>query len=176
MDADTLIAVATVVIALATGVAAVAAAFAARATRRTTEAQIFSALMSEYASAEMGTALGQLRDAHRGWYRDPQGRQPEKLIEAWARRQVDVGAHGDLTDSARRLVAHFYWKATRIIDEGLVRGGLKEELRSLAGKDLMYDIVIPLETLLSQELGTVESTLNHIERFRAVFPDRRSHT
>jgi hypothetical protein len=174
MNADTWLIAATVVIALSTAAAATAAFLAARATRRTTEAQLFSQLMSEYASPEMGKALRHLREAHRGWANDPQNRPLEQLVDAWAKKQASSGASGDPLDSARRLVAHFFQKATRIIDEELVRGGLRDELLSLNGTELVHDIVIPLERALAKYLETEAGAKQFIQRFQQVFPDRRA--
>ena len=95
-------------------------------------------------------------------------------MDGWAKTYVSSGGSSDATDSARRLVSHFFQKVTRIIDEGLVQGGLKEEFLSLSGKDLMYDIVIPLDRALAKHLKTETAAEDFFERFQRVFPEKRA--
>jgi hypothetical protein len=173
MTADTMLVVATGVIAIATAGAAAGAFCAARATRRTSETQLFTQIMSEYASSEMGEALRHLRVQYSRWANDPSNRPFERLVEAWANTYATSGSSGDRTDSARRLVSHFFQKVTRIVEEGLVRGGLRQEFLSLSGKDLMYDIVIPLDRALAKHIKTEAGVEDFIERFQRVFPEKR---
>lgn len=173
MTPDTLIAVATVVIAIATGFAAAAAWWAARATRRTTEASLFSQLMTEYASPAMSAALKQLAANLRGWSEDPQHRSFDELVDRWARITAQRGGAENVLNDARRTVSHFYRKATRMIEEGLLTGGLCTELADLSGRDLMHDMVIPMERALAKHLGDgCQDDPGYIGRFQRVFPRR----
>lgn len=170
MTAATWTAVGTLVIACATAVAAIAAWRAARDTRRTTEAQLFSHLMSEYSSPEMAKALSELMDTALGWETDPLGRSFEDMVKNWARlRQQGSHPMGD----ARRRVSHFYRKVTRILQGGLVTGGLRSELEELNGRDVMHEVVIPIERALAEELGSARET-SYITRFEHVFPKRQA--
>ncbi len=172
MSADFWIAIATSVIAIATGFAAGAAWWAARATRRTTEASLFAQLMSEYSSPEMSKALTYLADLANSWRRDPTGRSFEQLVDSWA--SINAQNESDVhTNNARRRVSHFYRKTTRIIEEKLISGGLRKELAQLSGRELMHDVVIPMERALARKLGTDHhEDLGYIDRFQRTFPKR----
>src|SRR5262245_28384323 len=127
LDAAGWTAVATAIIAIATGIAAFAAYQSAVATRRMVEAQLFTILLSEYASPEMGTALAHLSNQERSWRNDPDGRSFEQLVEEWTNRFAASSPSDDPVNNARRRVAHLFWKASAIIDEGLLTGGLRDE-------------------------------------------------
>jgi hypothetical protein len=170
--ADALLVIGTLVIAGTTALAAAAAWRAAVATRRTTEANLFSQLMSEYASAEMEKALNLLANQRDLWLADPEERTFQALVENWARIFVSKRQPNEL-NNARRRVSHFYQKASRLIDEDLVSGGLREELLHLSGRDLMHDIVIPLDRALAKQLGTdVAGDDAYLTRFILLFPVR----
>ncbi len=170
MSPEAWTALGTLVIAGATAAAAIAAWRAARDTRRTTEAQLFSQLMSEYSSPEMAKALSELMDAALGWKSDTLGRSFDDLVKNWARlRQQGT----DQLDNARRRLSHFYRKVTRILEEGLVTGGLRAELEELNGRDVMHLVVLPLERALAAQLGNATET-SYIGRFERVVPKREA--
>jgi hypothetical protein len=170
---DVWIALGTGVIAVATGFAAAAAWRAATATRRTTEARLFVQLMSEYSSPEMAKAMNHLSRLADGWRKDPQGRPFEQLVDNWASIYARDRSD-DQTDNAQRRVSHFYRKVTRIVQEGLLRGGLRKEMLELSGRELMYEVVIPMEQALAKHLGTDwQADVGYLNRFRRVFPPRR---
>jgi hypothetical protein len=171
---NTVITIATLVIAVATAAAAIAACVAAVATRRTTDANLFSQLMSEYSSPEMEKALNVLASQRDSWRADPEGRTLQTLVDNWARIFVSK-RHPDELNNARRRVSHFYQRVGRLMDEKLLSGGLREELMSLSARDLMHDIVIPLDRALAHELKTDASGDDaHLDRFIRLFP-RRLH-
>lgn len=163
-------------IAIGTAIAAGAACFSAYATRRTSEAQLYVELMSEYASTEMEAALTTLRNTLDHWSLPLSSATYAEEIADWARRTVSVRPPNNPINDARRRVSHFYRKVTRVISEKLLNDGLRDELRHLSGRYLMHDIVIPLDRALSQEAGTKADAEWWITRFRKVFPDDREQS
>jgi len=179
LDSQDWTAIATVVIAVATAGAAMAAWKSAAATRRTAEAQLFSQLMTEYSSPDMGAALNRLREQQRAWSADPQGRSFDELVEAWARHVNDSLLEDDPNDLARRRVASFFWKAARVISEGLLSGGLKEEVVEIGGKELVAEVVVPMELARARLVGREEHARRQMALFfekfqpRTALPPRR---
>ncbi len=45
-----------------------------------------------------------------------------------------------------------------IMDQGLVDGGLKEELRTLSGQELMHSLLLPMEDALAVRIGGARPT------------------
>lgn len=59
---------------------------------------------------------------------------------------------------------------SRLIDDGLITGGLRDELLDLSGATVMRDVVLVLETELHKAERTPSPAAMHrIERFKRVF-------
>lgn len=170
LDANAWIAVGTIVIALATAAAAFGARSSAVATKRAVEAQLFSQLMSEYSSPAMAEAILVLKTNERAWRTDSGGQTFEQLIARWADRIGRGLPSDDPINNARRRVAHFFWKAARLIEEGLLTGGLREAIQDLNAKDIVYDVVIPLEEALARVQFADVAAAAEFARFRRAFP------
>ncbi len=119
LDANTIIAIGTVVVAVATWRAATAAKAAAQSTGRATQAQLFSTLMAEYGSPEMREALLRLRQTQDNWATN--GLQ--QGIEHWADTFLEHGPIDNATDIARRRVVHFFRKTAGDYGPGPGRWG-----------------------------------------------------
>ena len=155
------------VIAAATGAAAWAAWRSARESQRATQATLFTQLMSRYNSPEMSEAL-------REFTRLRERAQPSftAFAESWARDLASTRPLRDVTecDRQRRLVAHFFWLASRLIEDGLITKGLQEELLELSGARVMRDVVLELELALHKaEQSPSAAAMHRIERFKRVF-------
>lgn len=163
----------TLVIALFTALAAGAAAFGAVATRRAADAQVFIELSREYASREMSEALRDLGDWGKSF--SASGAPFKQAADNWASdlHSGHASAEAIRRNEQRRLVAHFFWNASCLIDSRYIRGGLRVEIVSHAGKRVMRDVVIPLEMAHRSRIGSDPKNAAGVEaRFlRVFFPD-----
>jgi hypothetical protein len=173
---DTVTAIATIVIAVATGFAAFGAMRAARATSDTVAAQLFQQLMTEYASPEMGEALEELRRQSATLADQPGAPSAAEARERWARITTSPGHASNSLNAARRRVSHFFAKTARILDAGLISGSLRQELEQLAGLDLVHRLVSPLNQALAVQLGTEEKNQETVQLLRRVLPNPRGHS
>ena len=170
MNNETLIAVFTAGTAVFTAGTAAAAALATRATRRSTEAQVFSALMSEYGSREMSEALRELGAWEKGY--SSSGQPFKQATDSWGKDLASPRPSDETLrrNEQRRLVAHFFWKTSSLIEEKFLRGGLAKELTSHAGKNVMLNVVLPLEMVLRSTIGADSAESVRLEdRFKRVF-------
>jgi hypothetical protein len=159
-----------IVIAAATGVAAWAAWRSARESQRATQATLYTELMKRYSSPEMADAVRGL--AHLQAIAEP---SLAAFAKSWAH---DIASGGPVNaqvkeyDRYRRPVSHFFWDVSRLIADGLITDGLRDELLELSGATVMRDVVIVLEVELHQAEKTPSpSAMHKIERFlRVYFP------
>lgn len=121
--------------------AAVAAWLSARATKRAAEAQLFSALYSEYGASDMLRALRILR----AWRSD----QGDEFEVEWKRRLDRGDLQAQEVDGARRRVKHYFIHSLRLYEAGYVSKRLLKELGAVDGVNILYDIVEPLEYALN---------------------------
>lgn len=170
IDSNDLIAIGTIIIAVATAAAAFATRSSAHAAKRTVEAQLYIQLMSEYSSADMAQAILVLKTNERGWRNDSEGRTFDQMLTRWAERIARGMPSDDPVNNARRRVAHFFWKAARLIEEGLLTGGLRQAIQELNAKDLMYDLVTPMEQALARLQFPDLAAPTDFARFQKAFP------
>ncbi len=148
--------------------AAWAAVRSARDSQRAAQATLYTEIMSRYSSPEMAEALRYL--ANLQTIAEP---SLEKFAASWAQSIASGRPISDQVreiDHHRRRVAHLFWDASLLVNDGLITEGLRQELLDLSGRTIMRDVVLVLEVELHKAEKTPSPTAMHkVERFLSVF-------
>ena len=171
------------IVALFTGAAAWAAWASARASKRASEANLFSSLVAQYSAPEMLEALRALEQWRRSLTPDfTTGRRAgagaffEGNVRGWAKNisSHDPSDQAQALNQQRRRVTQFFSLVARLIQEGELTAGFADELRELSGRHILYQVAIPMELALQEASATSNVVaMRRLERLRSVFfPDR----
>ena len=139
----------------------------ADASARVMQAQVYSDLMQSYDQDVMSNALRELGKWHEGRAVDF-----DTAINDWATEQVSARPSSACLerDRQRRLVSHFFHKASLLVEENMVQAGLKNEILALFGKQIMRDVVLPMDRALHIAQGSPSKNAMELEkRFLKVF-------
>jgi len=121
--------------------AAIGSFLSAWSTRRTSEGTLFAIHYKEYGSPEMLRSLRVLRM----WKFD----QGDEFGPKW-KKLLDAGnPKGQEVDAARRQVKFYFMEALRLYQAGYASRKFLQELASVDGINILYDIVEPLEYALN---------------------------
>lgn len=139
-------------IAVFTLFAAIAAMIAAWSSDRAAQASLYSQLMDQYGSPEMLEALRQLilwrnQAKHN---RDAEVMSFHEVVDEWATAIQSPEPSQPIReqDIRRRRVTYFYSVVARLIDERRLSAGFAADLRSLSGREVLCEIVLPMERAL----------------------------
>jgi len=167
--------VATVAQVLAAAGACAAAWYArqsAESSARAAQAQLFTQLADAYDTPEMAQALRSLRR-----WREDRATDFAIAVEDWATDQVsDRPSEATLArDTQRRLVSHFFGKAALTVEEHMLAGNTRDFVASLYGREVMRDVVLPMDRALHRRQGSPTADAFEMEKrfLRAFFPSRR---
>jgi len=178
MNVIDVVALATVVVAALAAVASFWAASetrkSAKATQNAAEAGLVAAFFDQYFDPSMAEALRILAALK------------IKGGEGFAAKWIDALKNGDPdannADAARRKVKGFFHKATRLHFAGVIRATALRELVYVAGLNIYYDVIDPMELALnSSRSGRTVDLLkrefgrySEAEHVQPVPPSRRS--
>jgi hypothetical protein len=106
------------------------------------QAQLYSDLIQSYDMDVMSNALRELANWRAGRAADF-----DTAVKDWAREQASERPSPACLelDRKRSFVSHFYHKASRLIEGGMLQAGLKDEIVALFGKQVMHDVVLPMD-------------------------------
>ncbi len=167
-------------IACASLAAVVAAVWAATAAKRASEAGLFSSIIAQYSSPEMLEALQSLGRWRRsgdptfspGWRSGDSGSFHQN-VRGWAKVALS-GQPSEPTvrlDQHRRRVTYFFALAALLIEEGQLSAGFAEGFRSLLGKELYLDVVLPMELAIREHRGACadDGGMKQLEQIHRIF-------
>lgn len=154
-------------VAFFTGFAAFYAWRSARGTREATQSQLYIRLMEEYGSEEMSDALRGLREfkedsihaQHILLLRDILARDPKLQKEAIkseydnSSKQLKIILGTGNYDANRRIVKRYFLKVLGLYENGFLTEKRIKELGKVAGIDLFYDVIEPLEFALDKDFN-----------------------
>lgn len=109
--------------------------------RKTMQGNLYIRFIEEYASAEMCRALRMLKGAHKNLQE-----RDEKLGTETKNFKTSRLADPETVEEARRLVKYYFFKALRLKKLGFFSKKLMKEVGSVAGINILYDIVKKYET------------------------------
>lgn len=138
--------------------AALAAGWAARQTMKAAEAQIYTELKYTYATDKMLASLKTLANWHNHY-----GEQfcNEYLIQLKGKKAEALNV-----DDARRYVKYYFLNLLDLHDLGLIRKKIFFDLCDVDGRNLLFNIVEPLEISLDPE----SKSKPKLDKLRRVFP------
>jgi len=140
--------------AIAAGVSAKEAAHSARETHRSTQAQLLSGLLDDYASQDMQDAINLLRR-----WREKHGETFAQDFGKLHGRPVRIGR---ALDHARRRVAHYFEKVCELYNRHFIDADV---LEAAAGRDqagIHLDLIEPMEAVIRADYDrTSFQTLRH---------------
>jgi len=151
-----------IVIAVCTAAAAVAAWIAAKDSKRAAQAGLFSQLMAEYGSPEMGDALRELTAWHKGGqpgfqatFRPIHAPSFQENLEGWARSTASLHPSEEALKlhQYRRRITYFFSVVDRLVREGELGGGFARDLQELTGTNVLCTIVLPMEEAFRNARG-----------------------
>jgi len=145
------------------------------ATKDAAEATLVRAFLDDYFSQGISVALQRLRD-----WKEQNG---DEFASAWLTRRQAGDEKAHQVDQARRTIKAYFEKTARIFSAGLIRPKILHQIAYVAGVNIYYDIVDPLERELNpgRSPETIELLKRHCGRYiegeliRAVPPARDEH-
>ncbi len=108
---------------------------------KTMQGNLYIRFIEEYASAEMCRALRQLKEAHKNLQE-----RDERLGTETKDFKTSRLADPDVVEEARRRIKYYFFKALRLKKLGFFSKKLMKEIGSVAGINILYDIVEKYET------------------------------
>lgn len=131
------------------------------------QAQLYSDLIQSYDMDAMSNALRDLANWQAGRAADF-----DTAVKDWAREQASErpSAACLALDGRRRLVSHFYHKASRLIEEKMLQAGLRDEIVALFGKRVMREVVLPMDRALhAAQKSPPRNAMEQEQRFLRIF-------
>ena len=141
LTSENIVLILTAITAIAAAFSAIGAWLSARATKLTSEAQLFSRFMEEYGAYEMVTALRNLRN----W----KAENGDEFEEKWRKALDNSESQAHEVDKSRRLVKFYFLKALRLYTSGFVSKKFLKQVISVDGINILFEIVEPLEYALN---------------------------
>ena len=138
-----------IAVALFTSLAALGALKSASATKKAAHAQLFRSHFEVYASEKMKNALQELKEVrkHPNWQelikKYPIG--DSTFIKELNKKPISALVNTEDNSDARRYVKYYFTSALRLRKLKFMDKKLFKNLGEVAGVDLLYDVVMPLE-------------------------------
>jgi hypothetical protein len=124
-------------------IAAFATYLTARETRKASEGTSLNRYLSEFSDVKMLRSLRRLRN-----WEDSHG---TKFAEKWKKAFDSKEPEALQIDLDRRHVSHYFQRALHLYHSGYVSKRFVEAVLLFGGRDILYEIVEPLEYALSAE-------------------------